>query len=352
MAYNPAIAPADQLLGTTLPDGWTVIEQLVRDGDVSGGTFSTGYIVENTEKQRGFLKAIDFWRALSAMDPATAMKELVDAYLFERNLCLDCAKQYMQNVVVAVAHGSIFLDASQPLSRVQYIIFELADRDIRRHLDRLTALDVPWRLRAAHHISIGIQQLHNAQIAHQDLKPSNVLVFDGDTSKIADLGRAASKHAASPFDALLFPGDRRYAPPESLYNYAPAEWNERRYGCDLYMLGSLVVFLFSRATMNGVIGSYLKEEYLPGRWTGTFHEVLPYLRQAFDASIETISRDMPAAYCADLVEIVQQLCEPDPCRRGHPEELKTAGNRQSVERYISRFDVLAKQAALDAKRGK
>ena len=44
--------------------------------------------------------------------------------------------------------------------------------------------------------------------------------------------------------------------------------------------------------------------------------------------------------------ILQQLCEPDPTRRGHPLERKTGGNSFSLERYVARFDFLANRAEL------
>ena len=44
-----------------------------------------------------------------------------------------------------------------------------------------------------HHIATGLFQLHSAAVAHQDLKPSNVLVFDHSISKVADLGSASVK---------------------------------------------------------------------------------------------------------------------------------------------------------------
>src|SRR5205823_2049082 len=63
-----------------------------------------------------------------------------------------------------------------------------------------------------HHIATGLYQLHSAEVAHQDLKPSNILVFEGSTSKIADLGCASVKGVASPRDSAAFAGDRTYAP--------------------------------------------------------------------------------------------------------------------------------------------
>lgn len=65
----------------------------------------------------------------------------------------------------------------QGFTKVFYLIFELADGDIRRHLAVQESLDLAFVLRTLHHVAVGLDQLHRADIAHQDLKPSNVLIY-------------------------------------------------------------------------------------------------------------------------------------------------------------------------------
>ena len=56
-------------------------------------------------------------------------------------------------------------------------------------LDDEATLDLVFMMGTLHHVSLGLSQLHRAEIAHQDLNPSNVLVFEsGKSSKICDLG--------------------------------------------------------------------------------------------------------------------------------------------------------------------
>ena len=73
--------------------------------------------------------------------------------------------------------------------------------------------------RSLHHIAVGLQQIHGQGIAHQDLKPSNVLVFNGNNSKIGDFGRSAYKGHIPPHENNNVAGDLTYAPPELLYGY-------------------------------------------------------------------------------------------------------------------------------------
>src|SRR5699024_10639814 len=98
-------------------------------------------------------------------------------------------------------------------------------------------LDAVWALSMLYGASLGVFQLHQAEIAHQDLKPSNILVFSNDLSKISDLGRASDKNNPFRWDDVLFAGDPNYAPIE-IYFGMPATEFDHRYAFDLYMLGS------------------------------------------------------------------------------------------------------------------
>src|SRR5204862_166519 len=98
------------------------------------------------------------------------------------------------------------------MSTVEYLIFEKADADIRAHLDAHADLDIAFALRALHHVAIGLKQLHSVNVAHQDVKPSNVLIFPGNESKVGDLGRAWAGGMRAPHDdAKPCAGDRNYA---------------------------------------------------------------------------------------------------------------------------------------------
>ena len=202
-------------------------------------------MVEAEDGTRAFLKALDYSDALSFPDPAPVLYQMTKAYLFERDLLTRCKAHGMDRVVRALAHGAVHVEGAPEGGAVQYLVFEMADGDIRSRLSLVEKVEVAWLLRSLHHIANGIQQLHRVGIAHQDIKPSNVLVFNSELSKVADLGRASYRGQAGPNDEFDCAGDKSYAPPELLYGYAHPDWDLRRYGCDAYLLGSMVVFLFT-----------------------------------------------------------------------------------------------------------
>jgi eukaryotic-like serine/threonine-protein kinase len=333
------------LEGLTLPGGWKIGNKYVRTDGLSAGRYSIGYFVERNG-QKGFLKAIDYSRAAKSPDIPKAMLELTQAFQFERDVLNQCANHHMDRVISPRDQGEVTVDTSI-LGRVNYLIFDLADGDVRNTLAAIETSEIVWRLRALHHITTGLCQLHGAGIAHQDVKPSNVLTF-GQISKVADLGSVSINSGMGPRDAEPCKGDKAYAPPELLYGQINPEFNVRRFGCDCYLLGSLVVFFFSGVGMTCSILSHLAPELHPKVWSGTYKEVLPYVQDAFGKSVGDFAQEIDiTSLGSELVEIVRHLCQPDPLQRGHPTaRAGPFGNPYSLERYRTQFDLLASRAAL------
>ena len=337
--------PSEQLLELTLDDGWKVIRYADRAATATGGKFSTGYIVQNVDGRVGFLKAMDYTDALQQPNTAEILQHMTSAYLFEKQICDKCRDYHLNRVVHAIGSGSIHADKSNPAGKVEYLIFELAKGDIRTHLDTQNQFDLAFALRTLHNVATGLWQLHGSEMAHQDLKPSNVLVFtQGEGQKIGDLGRSWSRSIPAPHDDFTIAGDRGYAPPELLYQSDDNQTIQGRYACDLYLFGSLIVFLFSRTHLNGLLVEHLDHDHRPYQWEGSFKEVLPYVRDAFHRATTQFSMDVTNIIRDDLLEVVRQLCEPDPLLRGHPLNRRFPGNQYSLERYIARFNLLATRA--------
>lgn len=308
--------PAELLAGLTLDGAWKVLCLVNRPPTCTGGHFSHGYIVESPSGEKGYLKALDYSSAFLSPDPAMVLQALTEGFNHERALCMQCKR--LSRVVNVLAEGKVLVDPNYPASVVQYLIFELADGDVRSHLDALARFDIAWCLRSLHHVATGLFQLHRLGIAHQDLKPSNVLAFPDRVFKIADLGRASSKSAGGPHEGYKVAGDMGYAPPDLLYGYADADWGRRRLGCDVYLLGSMVVFFFTRTSITALILDKMDPTHHWQKWQGTFDEVLPYVRHAFGRALEDFGKTVPSDIREELVLAVRQLCEPDPRLRGHP----------------------------------
>jgi hypothetical protein len=338
--------PAYRLEGLELDGGWTVGARLEPGPHATGGNFSCGYPILGKDGKRAFLKALDFSPALGAPDPARALQSLTEAYNFERNLLEMCTARRMDRVVQAISDGKVKVDDTA-LGTVQYLILECGDCDIRTQLSLVSRIETAWKLRSLHHIATGLGQLHSSSIAHQDLKPSNVVVFAGAESKISDLGCASLRGSTGPRDHLSFAGDAAYAPLETLYGYVDPEWNLRRLGCDLYLLGSMVVFFFTGLTTTALVSIYLNPGHHWRKWDGTYADVLPYLREAFRRAMESFGDHIVNSRLREELKlIVRQLCDPDPKLRGHPLNRRGVSNPAGVERYVSSFDLLAWKAEL------
>lgn len=334
---------ARQLEGRTLDTGWRVLRMIEPHTTATGGNFSCGYEVENVDDgRRAFLKALDYSWAMQSPDPAHALNIMTSAYIFERDLLKRCRESGLTRIVTAITSGKVVVDGAPMGGLVEYLVFERADGDIRKQMERAADFDLGWRILCLHHIAVGLKQLHAELIAHQDLKPSNVLLFER-SSKLADLGRAACKGQAPPHEPFQVAGDPAYAPPELLYGFISPEWNVRRLGCDAYLLGSMIVWFFTGMSATGLLVQYLIPEHRPENWNSTYAEVLPYIREAFSKVLEVFKDSSPAGAGDDLTQMVGELCEPDPALRGHPKNRGKSGVQFSLERYISRLDLLAKR---------
>jgi serine/threonine protein kinase len=210
-----------------------------------------------------------------------------------------------------------------------------------------------WIFRAIQNAAVGLTQLHSAKIAHQDMKPSNLLHFESQSIfKVGDVGRAIQEGIQVPHAEYGIAGDPIYAPPELLYGHFVPDWNTRRLGCDLFMLGSLLTFFFLGQGTTPMLISKVAPPYLPrsrgGQWSGTYLEALPVIRRAFSAVLEELSFSAPIEFRDEVVKSVRELCEPDPVLRGHP--LNRNQNQFDLSRYVSMFDLLARKAAISSRR--
>lgn len=345
---------AHNLEGLILKSGWTVIEKLESTPGSTGAFFSVCYKAEK-DGEVCFLKALDFNKFFITArfenpneQAVDVIAKMVAAFRYERDLSNHCKGKHVTKVsFVREADQEILEGFTYPL--VPYLIFEMADGDVRSHIKFANKLDFTWKLGSLHDIAVGLKQLHKIEVSHQDIKPSNILLFNKE-SKIGDIGRALCKNLESPLDGSVFTGDGNYAPPEIMYGYFEADWHKRAYAIDCYLLGSLVVFYYAGISMSALLMKNIDQSFRADVWRGDFDTIKPYILDAFSKSLTEFSGCFKSEYYKkELVQIVEQLCYPIPDKRGHPKTIALNGNSFDLERFVSRFDNLFRRAEYELK---
>ncbi|MFA6570977.1 MAG: protein kinase [Bacteroidota bacterium] len=338
---------ADNLLGLTLQTGWKVIAKINRLPNATGSFFSVCYKVEK-EGEICFLKALNFGAFFSnnngKKNITEVLTEMLEAHKYEKRLSELCKKKHASKIIFVKDSGEVNVDG-YTISLVPYLIFDLADGDVRSQINLSNKLDFTWRLQSLHDIAVGIKQLHQINISHQDIKPSNILLFKQD-SKIGDLGRSLCFDVKSPYDDLAFSGDWNYAPPEIIYQYYEKDMRKRSYAIDCYLLGSILVYYFLGISMTALLMRHIPEPLKYYNWKGTFEEIQPYLINSFSDALIEFSNNIENEYFKkELQDLVERLCFPIPDKRGHIKILNSS-NPFNLERVITKFDVLHTKAKI------
>lgn len=335
---------ASRLEGKTI-DKWLILKKRVKTEEDPSGYFSSCYEVENIHsKQPGFLKAFNYIYAFSTVgagqQSTDLMEQLVATFNYERDLLNLCRGHRMSRIVTAVDYGEYVEAGEIP---VPYLIFEIAQGSLK-NIKLLKNPDLKWKLGAFHGFLVGLSQLHNKKIAHQDIKPSNILIFGHNFSKLADLGNATQQNNTSPrWDKNEHCGDLRFTPIELLYGYYSPDWNTRRLGADLFMAGGIITYLITDSNFLWLLLKNLPDNYNPVvNFGGSFEQAKPHVITAYYITLSKIEQSIPPIIRQDLVKIIEQLTHPVPEDRGNPPTLRTSLSRYSLQRYISIIDRLAK----------
>ena len=207
-----------------------------------------------------------------------------------------------------------------------------------------------WCLLTLHHVTVGIQQLHSQpKVAHQDLKPSNVLTHaSGRHMKLGDLGSAERIDSSGPNATDPAPGDATYAPPEQLYGAFDGTWDSRKI-CDVYQIGGIMAHLLVGHGATALLVDEMPDEMKPLRSNRRFQDVLPQLQHAHStiahAFAETLRDSIGDPKIVDpLVKAFSELTNPDPNLRGHSHNIRSGLQQADLQRYVSLFDRLEKRA--------
>ena len=354
---------AHKLIGYTFNKGWKVLSVHKTVGKPTGGIYSICFDVEK-DGHLCFMKALDLNQYINkaanngeTVDYVGCIKVMTDQYTYERDLSRACFNRRVKNVACVIDDGQEFVE---PLGNVlvPYLVFDMADYDLREKLDISDCLDLAWKMTSLHDVAVGLQSLHKAGITHQDIKPSNILIYNkemNDTTKIGDLGCSDCDFLSSPYKSRIFTGDHTYSPPERAYklleNRNPFT---QKLLTDCYLLGSLIVYYLTGFSMNAIINKYMPESCLPEVFSGTLDELKAYLQNAFTQALMEIEKTIPdVKYKERLLSAIGYLCNPDPTRRGHPCNISHAyGNPCNLERFVSILDLIRRQAELDISKRK
>lgn len=357
---------ASELLGMTL-DGqqsgkkWLVKEKRRTDPAATPGSFSVSYLVQTEDGQEAFMKAADMGMAFRSPDPTQKLQFAIESHNFEKSVLELCRGNRFDKVVTALDSGATQVPVNGFLDFVFFIIFEMAQGDLRSFINKPKFGDLNWILSAIHSYAVAFSQIHSAEIFHNDFKPANALVFSTD-EKMADLGCATSTRAGlqSHNENYLCPGDIRLAPPEQLYEGKLSGASYDKFTVfkagDLYNLGSVIHYLITKRNLTPEIISRLDSQFRPsgnwhqGGWTDGLEGVLPYWRNSFAIVMSEFKDDLPEHWLEkfdfvlnEIRDLIFHLCEPDLRLRGDLISSPVVMSKYSLQRIVSRMDNLRKR---------
>jgi eukaryotic-like serine/threonine-protein kinase len=337
------ISAVHALEGRTLNTGWLVKERVKAKPQSTGGHFSVCYLAEK-DGEIGFLKALNILTFVrdDQNDLPRAMANMLNTYNYEKEILVRCNNQKLSKV-------SRLLDAGEEniagfiFANVYYMILEKGDGDVRNHLRFTESVDIAWKLRSLHNIATGLKQLHGIRISHQDLKPSNVFVFDKVTSKVGDLGRSLCQNLQGPHSNLDFSGDKGYAPPEFFHGFVLPDWNDKAFAIDCFLLGSMTTYYFTGQSMTSLLSQKIDSRI--NILSLNFENALPYWIAAFEEALDVLDQHLQGHEDREeLTRLVRMLSFPDPRLRGHIKNIHETGSNYQLTRFVEAFNLLARRA--------
>lgn len=340
--------------------GQWVVGDRIENEDISF-RYSLLYQVD-CDGKKAIMKVIDSEKCNNGpLEDGIGRNELISrettAFNYEQKAARQCAGLHMNNVISYLDSGETEVDGYL-IPTVTYIVYELSEGKIGDFLvfssmasfvaDLGVLKDKLWSL---HEVAKGIKQLHTNLIAHHNITPHSIEVFDDNSKfKLGDLHHSKSQKEdlQSPENAKLFNGDLTFAPPEVFFAYKIPDEMAAYYQVDTYMLGNLIVYYLTGLNMTTLLNRYLP--YTLKEWaknganymavqpdiTNAFCKILAVLREAI--SIDELREP--------IIKMIECLCNPDPDRRGYPGGFKSSKANADLQRIITKLDILYDKAEL------
>ena len=344
------------LTGKTI-SGWSVGNKI--DNKDTTAKYSLFYEVTK-EGQQAIMKVLNYEQCHNgpldgAKDRDSLISRETSAFHFESELAEACTGNHMGNVIRYLERGTIEIQ-DYVIKTVSYIIYEMSEGTISEFLDFSTKSSfvanlgvLVDKLKSLHQVAKGVKQLHTHLIAHHNITPQSVEVFEGNSLyKIGGLQKSRTSQAVlhTPVAAKLFDGDYTFAPPEAYFNYKLSEEMDTYFQIDTYMLGNLIVYYLTNMNLTTLIDQKCPNTLLDWASKGSkYPEVLPDIIKAFNETMDEIEM----AICdkelrQDIIEIIEGLCHPDPVQRGYPRGLCKVQANADLQRVLTKLDILYKKA--------
>ncbi len=337
------------LVGKEISDDWKITAPYNPKASLTGGMHSIGFIAENSKNgNRAFVKML-----YPLLDPElSGTEQTEDAefrlanFNYETALLSKCRDLRMRRIVTC--HDRSELQISEINHSLHYLLFEFAEQNLRELNEIQQNLNYAAKLKIIHEVAQALESLHYHKIFHQDVKPSNILSFENGNIKLSDLGHAHDEKNTRPAIINQLGGDPAHASPEILYESPQNEFPDWCRLADLYLLGSIVVYLFTNTSLTSQINLRLKEFHKQPKWTGEYSDVLPYIIESWEYAITEFSESISESFFREELEtLVRYLTNPNTEKRGHPINLGGYDTPYGIRRFCSRFQVLAKRAELN-----
>ena len=353
-----AIFASSDLVGKNI-GGWNVIRQL-DNNDITTRYARFFYVEQNGGN--AIMKVIDNEKCNTGdkeegLSRNALMSRETTAFNYETKIAEACAGQHMGNVIRYIESGEIELDG-YPIPTVTYIVYEQSEGKIGKFLtfsSKATfAADLKMlieKIRSLHQVAKGVRQLHTHFIAHHNITPQSIEVFESSGKhKLSGLhtSRSQQQDLQSPDHYRLFNGDLTFAPPEAFFAYKISDEMAAYYQIDNYMLGNMIVYYLTALNMTTLLNHHLPYSLKEmASHSANYLAVLPEITNAFNTVLDNLKSCVRIDELQQpIIELIECLCNPDPERRGYPGSFKTARANVDLQRVITRLDVLYNKAEL------
>ena len=142
------------LVGCELKDGWKIGTQRCPRVGGTGACHSVGFIANHPDGNMAFVKVLDPTPDPSLEDDEQ-LKELerrLAVFNYESDLLEKCLTKRIRRVVRSLGRGSVVLPKLQ--NGIHYLLFELADCDLRDHATLGHTLNTALNMRILHQVAL------------------------------------------------------------------------------------------------------------------------------------------------------------------------------------------------------